>query len=97
MIVADFATIPMGTGTSASQYVRAVHELLRQSGIKFAAGPMSTVIEASSFEQLFSVIEMANKKLAKMGVQRIITTVHIDYRLDKDVSIESKMRINKEK
>ncbi|MCK9441932.1 MAG: MTH1187 family thiamine-binding protein [Methanothrix sp.] len=93
MIVADFATIPMGEGTSASQYVLAVHELLRQSGIKFAAGPMSTAIEASSFEQLFEVIEKANKKLATMGVKRIITTVHIDYRLDKDVSIKSKLDI----
>jgi uncharacterized protein (TIGR00106 family) len=91
MIVADFATIPMGTGTSASDYVQAVHEILRQSGIKFAACPMSTVIEVSSFEQLFGAIEKANKKLAEMGVQRIITSVHIDYRLDKDVSIESKL------
>jgi uncharacterized protein (TIGR00106 family) len=91
MFVADFVTIPMGTGTSASDYVQAVHELLRQSGIKFAAGPMSTAIEVSSFEQLFGAIEKANKKLAEMGVQRIITSVHIDYRLDKDVSIESKM------
>ena len=97
MIVADFATIPMGMGTSAPHYVLAVHELLRQSGIKFAAGPMSTAIEASSFEELFGVIEKANEKLAKMGVQRIITTVHIDYRLDKDVSIESKLGISKEK
>ncbi|MCX6678539.1 MAG: MTH1187 family thiamine-binding protein [Methanothrix sp.] len=95
MIVADFATIPMGEGTSASHYVLAVHELLRQSGIKFAAGPMSTAIEASSFEQLFEVIEKANKKLAEMGVQRIITSVHIDYRLDKDVSIESKLNTSK--
>ncbi|MEI8002975.1 MAG: MTH1187 family thiamine-binding protein [Methanothrix sp.] len=93
MIVADFATIPMGTGTSASDYVQAVHELLRQSGIKFAAGPMSTAIEASSFEQLFAVIEKANKKLVEMGVQRIITSVRIDYRLDKDISIESKLGI----
>ncbi|MFZ2472541.1 MAG: MTH1187 family thiamine-binding protein [Methanothrix sp.] len=93
MIVADFATIPLGEGTSASQYVLAVHELLRQSGIKFAAGPMSTAIEASSFEQLFEVIEKANKELAKMGVKRIITSVHIDYRLDKDISIESKLGI----
>jgi uncharacterized protein (TIGR00106 family) len=97
MIVADFATIPMGTGTSGSDYVLAVHELLRQSGIKFAAGPMSTAIEASSFEQLFGVIEKANKKLAEMGVQRVITSVHIDYRLDKEISIESKLGINKEK
>jgi uncharacterized protein (TIGR00106 family) len=93
MIVADFATIPMGEGTAASQYVLAVHELLRQSGIKFVACPMSTAIEISSFEQLFEVIEMANKKLAEMGVMRIITSVHIDYRLDKDISIESKLGI----
>jgi uncharacterized protein (TIGR00106 family) len=95
MIVADFCTIPMGTGTSASQYVQAVHELLRQSGIKFVAGPMSTAVEASSFEQLFKVIERANKNLADMGVQRIITSIHIDYRLDKDVTIESKLGLSK--
>ncbi len=95
MIVADFATIPMGTGTSASSYVQAVHELLRSSGIKFAAGPMSTAVEASSFEQLFKVIEEANKKLAKMGVDRIITSIHIDYRLDKNISIESKLGVSK--
>jgi len=91
MIVADFSTIPMGTGTSSSQYVLAVHELLRQSGIKFVAGPMSTAVEASSFEQLFKVIEDANKKLADLGVRRIVTSIHIDYRLDKDVTIESKL------
>jgi uncharacterized protein (TIGR00106 family) len=91
MIVADFTTIPMGTGTSASQYVQAVHELLNQSGIKFIAGPMSTAVEASNFEQLFKVIEEANKKLADMGVQRIVTSIHIDYRLDKDITMKSKL------
>jgi uncharacterized protein (TIGR00106 family) len=91
MIVADFTTIPMGTGTSASKYVQAVHELLNQSGIKFVVGPMSTAVEASNFGQLFKVIEEANKKLADMGVQRIVTSIHIDYRLDKDISIKSKL------
>ncbi len=95
MIVADFTTIPMGIGTSASQYVQVVHELLRQSGIKFVAGPMSTAVEASSFEQLFEIIERANKELENMGVQRIITSIHIDYRRDKDISIESKLDISK--
>jgi uncharacterized protein YqgV (UPF0045/DUF77 family) len=58
---------------------------------------MSTSIETNSFEQLFKVIEKANKKLADMGVQRIVTSVHIDYRLDKDVSIESKLHKSIEK
>jgi uncharacterized protein YqgV (UPF0045/DUF77 family) len=51
---------------------------------------MSAAVEARSFEQLFNIIEEANKKLAEMGVQRIITSIHIDYRLDRDISIESK-------
>lgn len=91
MIVAEFSTIPMGTGTSASNYVLAIHELLRESGVKFVPGPMSTAIEANSFKELFRAIELANQKLAEMGVPRIITAMRIDYRLDKEISIESKM------
>ncbi len=91
MIVAEFSTIPMGTGTSASEYVLAIHEILRESGVKFLPGPMSTAIETNSFEQLFEIIEKANRKLAEMGVQRIITSVHIDYRRDLNISIESKL------
>lgn len=91
MIVADISIVPMGKGTSASHYVQAVHELLRQSGLKYTAGPMSTAIEAKNFDQIFSAAEKANKMLAEMGVQRIITTVRIDYRLDKDISISSKL------
>jgi uncharacterized protein (TIGR00106 family) len=92
MIIADFAVIPMGRGTSASDYVRAVHEMLRESGIKHVAGPMSTTIEAQGFDDLSLVIENANKILAEMGVKRIITTLRIDYRLDKEISIESKLQ-----
>jgi len=97
MIVAEFSAIPMGTGTSASKYVLAIYEILRESGVKFVPGPMSTAIETNSFEQLFKVIEKTNKKLAEMGVQRIITSIHIDYRLDEDISIESKLHKSIEK
>jgi uncharacterized protein (TIGR00106 family) len=95
MIVAEFTIIPMGSGTSASKYIEAVYELLNESGIKHMPGPMSTAVETDSFEKLFQILEAANKKLANMGVQRIITSIHIDYRLDNDISIDSKMSINK--
>jgi len=95
MIVAEFTIIPMGSGTSASKYIEAVYELLNESGIKHMPGPMSTAVETDSFEKLFQILEAANKNLANMGVQRIITSVHIDYRLDSDISINSKMSISK--
>jgi len=92
MIVADFSIIPMGTGTSAAGYVSAVHDLLKEAGVKFVPGPLSTSLEAESFEQIFDAVEKANKRLAGMGVQRMITTVRIDFRLDKEISIESKLQ-----
>ncbi len=91
MIVADFATIPMGTGPGASKYIKAVHQVLREAGIRFVPGPMSTSIEAESFAEIFSVIEKANDKLAEMGVPRIITNIRIDFRLDKEISLQSKI------
>jgi uncharacterized protein (TIGR00106 family) len=92
MIVADFSMVPMGSGTSAAKYIRAVYDILRESGVKFVPGTMSTSVETRSFEELFGLIEKANQRLKEMGVQRIITSVNIDYRLDKEISIESKLR-----
>lgn len=83
--------IPMGSGTSGSTYVRAVHDLLRELNVKFIPGPMSTAVQTESFEELFEIIENANQLLAKMGLQRIITSIRIDYRLDKEITIESKL------
>ncbi|MGV8175899.1 MAG: MTH1187 family thiamine-binding protein [Methanothrix sp.] len=92
MIVADFSMIPMGTGTSASHYIKAVHEVLKSSGVNFVPGPMSTSVEVESLEELFRVIDAANQRLKEMGVQRIITSIRIDYRLDKEISIGSKLK-----
>ncbi|MGA9098469.1 MAG: MTH1187 family thiamine-binding protein [Methanotrichaceae archaeon] len=95
MIVADFALVPMGSGTSAGKYIRAVYEMLSESGVKFLPGPMTTSVEAQSFDELFDIIRKANEKLAEMDVKRILTTVSIDYRLDKEISIDSKLGASK--
>jgi uncharacterized protein (TIGR00106 family) len=91
MIVAELSMITMGTGTSASKYVRAVHQVLRESGLKFVPSPMCTVVEAGSMAEIFKAVEKADEVLAGMGVGRIITSVKIDHRLDKEISIETKM------
>ena len=84
--------IPMGSGTSASRYVKAVHEVLKSSGVNFVPGPMSTSLEVESLEELFRVIDAANQRLKEMGVQRIITNIRIDCRLDREISIDSKLK-----
>lgn len=97
MIVADFAMVPMGATTSASKYIRAVYEVLKESGVNFVPGPMSTTVETKTIKGLFDLIEKANTRVAEMGVQRIITSIKIDYRLDKEISIESKLSASRAK
>lgn len=91
MIIAEFSMVPMGTGTSASRYVKEVYKVLEKSGLRFLPGPMSTSLEAESLREIFDVIEEANEALARSGVRRIITSVKIDDRRDKDISIDTKL------
>ena len=62
----------------------------------FIPTPMCTVVEAERMAEVFKVVERADEVLAGMGVGRIITTVKIDHRLDKEISIETKMGAIKE-
>jgi uncharacterized protein (TIGR00106 family) len=91
MIVAEFAIVPMGEGTSVSSYIKAVEDMLRRSGVKVVPGAMSTTIETQTMRETFDLIEKANKILAEMGVMRMITMVRVDYRLDKENSIDAKV------
>ena len=92
MIVADLRVLPVGSGTSLSEHIKAVRQMLEEEKIAYLPGPMSTALEVDSLDDLFDVIEQANQLLADRGVQRILTTVNIDYRLDKEISMESKLR-----
>ena len=92
MIIADFSMVPIGSGTSAAKYIRAVYDLLKEPNMKFLPGPMSIIGKDQSFEELFDPIEKANQRLEEMGVRGIITSVYMDHRLDKEISIESKLR-----
>ncbi len=87
----------MGTGTSMSQHVKAVHDILDEEGIKYMPGPMSTALEVDSLDDLFDVVEQSNQVLTDRGVQRVLTTINIDYRLDKEISMKSKLGICKNK
>jgi uncharacterized protein (TIGR00106 family) len=91
MIVADLRVLPIGSGTSLSQHIKAIHNMLEEEKISHLSGPMSTTLEVDSLDDLFDIIELANQILADRGIQRILTTVNIDYRLDKEISIKSKL------
>ncbi len=92
MIIANFAIFPTSEGASVSQYVKEAIKIIEDSGLKNETGGMSTVIEAQDLATLLKVIEKAHEAMVKMGARRIHIDLNIDHRLDKDVTIDSKLK-----
>jgi len=92
MIIAEFAIFPTSEGVSVSRYVKEVIKIIEDSGLKNKTGGMSTTIEAPNLTSLFQVIEKTHKKMVEMGAKRIHIDLRVDHRLDKEATIDSKLK-----
>ncbi|MBI2853890.1 MAG: MTH1187 family thiamine-binding protein [Chloroflexi bacterium] len=87
----ELTVVPIGVGTSLSAYVAACNELLSNvKGVSYQLTPMGTIIVG----RLEDVLDLARKMHEipfGMGVQRVVTTIKIDDRRDREVTLESKV------
>ena len=91
MIVAEFSVVPIGTGIGVARFVKAAVEALKKENIKFELHAMGTIIEAEDTKTLFNAIEKAHEAVFSEGAERVVTTLRIDDRRDKEISIKSKI------
>jgi uncharacterized protein YqgV (UPF0045/DUF77 family) len=56
---------------------------------------MSTALEVDSLDELFDVIEQSNQVPVESGLQRVLATINIDYRLEKEISMKFNLKIKK--
>ena len=92
MIIAELSIVPVGSGTSVSKYVKIAIKALEGRGVRVIPGPMSTVLECKDIDLLFKAVKAAHKAVLASGVVRVIITLKIDARTDKDATVESKLR-----
>jgi len=91
MILAELTIFPTSEGVSVSKYVREALNALNETGLKCESGAMSTTIEAPDLRSIFDAIEKADEAIERMGAKRIHIDLHVDHRLDKNATIESKL------
>ncbi len=92
MAVVELSIVPLGTGsTSISGYIRQAVEILKEKGLKYRVTPMGTVIEGDLREVLEACKQM-HQSVFNSDVNRVITTIKIDDRKDKELTMESKVR-----
>ena len=91
MIIAEVSITPLGTGVSVSKYVRIAYEKLKTRNLKLMLTPMSTIIEAQKLEDIFDAVKDAEEAVLNAGAKRVIISMKIDHRIDKDATMDSKI------
>ena len=97
MALMEISVMPVGQGTSMSRIIaRSIQALEKEPGVEFEMTSMGTII-SGEVERLLQVALKMHLAVREAGAQRIVTTVKIDDRRDKTVTMTSKVESLKEK
>ncbi len=99
MPLMEISIIPLGTKTpSVSRYVaEAVGLLKKEKGIKYTLVSMGTIIEAETVEKLLEIAGKMHRVVFDGEVKRVVSTIKIDERKDKKLSMGGKIKSVKQK
>lgn len=92
MIIAELSVFPTSEGPSLSRYVREVIKVIENSGLHYETGAMSTTVEAPDLNSILNLVAACDRVLAEMGAKRIHLDLHLDHRLDREATIDSKLK-----
>ena len=90
-MIVELTVVPIGTGeTSVSSYVKAAIKIIEETGLDYQVNSMGTCVQGE-WDEIFSTLKAVHEELAKMGCNRIVTTVKIDDRRDKFSTMDAKV------
>jgi len=95
-LIVEISFVPVGVGTSLSRYIAKVINNIEKSGLKYQLTPMGTIVEGE-WNEISNLIDYSHNLIFEMGIERIITNIRIDYRLDKKSSMQDKIDSVKKK
>lgn len=91
-LILTLRVTPIGTcTTSLSDYVAEVERVFESLGLKHVLTASATIIEVNNVEEVSEILKAVIDTLTHKGVRRILIDLSIDYRVDKDLSIEGKV------
>jgi len=94
--IADISIIPLGVGLSLSSYVAACEQVFSEHGLEPRLHANGTNIEGD-WDRVMVALKACHEKLHEMGVPRIATNLRLGTRIDREASMEAKLRSVEEK
>lgn len=92
-VIAEIAVVPLGTASPGlSQYVATcVNTVKHAPDISYQLTAMGTIIQGP-LERVLELAQQMHEAPFAQGAKRVLTTIKIDDRRDKPITIESKVK-----
>ncbi len=93
MIIAEITVIPIGTCTpGVSKYVAGAVAELRNMGLNPRLTAMGTIFETDNLDVVLKAFKVVHESVFARGAMRVVTSLRIDERRDKEASADQKVR-----
>jgi uncharacterized protein (TIGR00106 family) len=90
-VILDLCLVPLGVGVSVSRYVAECHRVLQEAGLKSQLHAYGTNIEGE-WEAVMAAVKRCHERVHEMGAPRITTTIKLGTRVDREQSMDDKVR-----
>jgi uncharacterized protein (TIGR00106 family) len=94
--IADISIVPLGVGLSLSSYVAACERVLTEHGLEPHLHANGTNVEGE-WDVVMGALKACHERLHDMGVPRISTNLRLGTRVDREPSMDAKLRSVEEK
>jgi uncharacterized protein (TIGR00106 family) len=90
-VLMDLCIVPIGVGVSLSPYIAACEKVLIDAGLKTSLHSYGTDIEGE-WDDVFAAVKRCHEVVHEMGAPRITTTIKLGTRIDRDQTMEDKVK-----
>jgi len=90
-VIVDLCLVPIGIGVSVSKEIAACQRVLEEAGLKTALHAYGTNIEGE-WDAVFAAIKRCHEVVHRMGAPRITTTLKLGTRVDREQTMDDKVR-----
>ncbi len=95
-VIADLCLIPIGIGVSVSKEIAACERVLAEAGLKTILHAYGTNIEGE-WDDVFAALKRCHEVVHAMGAPRISSNLRFGTRVDRQQTMEDKVRSVEEK
>ena len=95
-VIMDLTVSPFGVGLSVSEYIAACHKIFDEAGLKTNLHAYGTNIEGE-WDEVFAAVKRCDEVLHEMGAPRVSAVIKAGTRVDRDQTMEDKVRSVEEK